>query len=87
MLCKCCVNGHVQSVGSPKECRNDQLNRLYILGHIRIAKHLLEHGADMNAVSATKNSSLIYASASGHKEVSVFLNKEKKSLALTSIAS
>uniref|UniRef100_A0A915PGN2 K Homology domain-containing protein n=1 Tax=Setaria digitata TaxID=48799 RepID=A0A915PGN2_9BILA len=44
-------------------------------GHSDIVKHLLEHGADMNAVSATKNTPLIYASAAGNVEcVSLLLN-------------
>uniref|UniRef100_A0A8R1TVW6 ANK_REP_REGION domain-containing protein n=1 Tax=Onchocerca volvulus TaxID=6282 RepID=A0A8R1TVW6_ONCVO len=35
-------------------------------GHSDIVKHLLERGADMNAMSATKNTPLIYASAAGN---------------------
>ncbi|VDM91840.1 unnamed protein product [Litomosoides sigmodontis] len=38
-------------------------------GHSDIVKHLLDHGADINAVSATKNTPLIYASAAGNVEV------------------
>ncbi|EJD73951.1 KH domain-containing protein [Loa loa] len=42
-------------------------------GHSDIVKHLLEHGADMNAVSATKNTPLIYASAAGNVECASLL--------------
>uniref|UniRef100_A0A0R3QCG1 ANK_REP_REGION domain-containing protein n=1 Tax=Brugia timori TaxID=42155 RepID=A0A0R3QCG1_9BILA len=42
-------------------------------GHSDIVKHLLEHGADMNAMSATKNTPLIYASAAGNVECASLL--------------
>uniref|UniRef100_A0A1I8EV11 ANK_REP_REGION domain-containing protein n=1 Tax=Wuchereria bancrofti TaxID=6293 RepID=A0A1I8EV11_WUCBA len=43
-------------------------------GHSDIVKHLLEHGADMNAMSATKNTPLIYASAAGNVEFNFDIN-------------
>ncbi|VDM96170.1 unnamed protein product [Thelazia callipaeda] len=42
---------------------------IFLSSHVEIVQHLLEHGANVNAISATKNTPLIYASAAGNVKI------------------
>ncbi|KAL3981526.1 Ankyrin repeats (3 copies) family protein [Acanthocheilonema viteae] len=71
------TKGLVEIRGNPNyvSTNNDRtpLMEACCAGHSDIVKHLLEHGADMNAMSATKNTPLIYASAAGNVECASLL--------------
>lgn len=44
-------------------------------GHVEVVKALIESGADVNNLSASQNTALIYASAAGQFEVPIYAPK------------